>query len=159
MATSTKDTVDPDERRSEGEALNRLVLAAGGNKKVASKADVAPAYLSQLMQGNRPLNLKAAIGLAAAMGKHIEDFSPRLAELVKEALPHVSTGRKLAEPPAAYHVTRQQPAPAWPFEHVTAAQWEQLTPGGRRRIEQLVEGMVIESEAAKKASPPEKLAS
>lgn len=154
MATSDKDTVSAEVRQAEGEALNLLVLAQGGPSKVAAAAEIAPAYLTQLKQGVRPLNLKTAVALAKALGSRLDDFSPRLARMVAEAKPylqdntHTSGPLLLMEPKATYNAGK----PDWPFKTVTPREWNQISPSGRDQLEAIAKGMAIEAESIKRAS-------
>lgn len=155
MATSDKDTVSLEVRQSEGDALNLLILAQGGPSKVAAAADIAPAYLTQLKQGIRPLNLKTAVALAKALGKSIDDFSPRLARTVSEALPHLRPADQgggavvVMEPRNDYQLT---PKVDWPFATVTPRQWALISAAGRQQLESIARGMAIEADSVKRAS-------
>lgn len=154
MATSDKDTVSSEVRQAEGEALNLLVLAQGGPSKVAAAAEIAPAYLTQLKQGVRPLNLKTAVALAKALGSRLDDFSPRLARMVAEAMPylrestHESTPLVAMESAPSYYTGN----PEWPFKTLKPWEWHLISPSGREQLEAIAKGMAIEAESIKRAS-------
>lgn len=44
--------------------------------------------MAQYLNGKRPLNLQAAIAFSRGLGVKIGDFSPRIAAMVREAIPH-----------------------------------------------------------------------
>jgi transcriptional regulator with XRE-family HTH domain len=62
----------------------------------------SPAMVWQYLKGHRALNIKAAGGLARALGVQVREFSPRLAEEIATVAPAVS-GRE--EAPNSYSLS------------------------------------------------------
>jgi len=55
--------------------------------------------VSQYLTGKRPLNVASAIAFARGIGVRIDDFSPRLADLIRDAAPFLNpSGAEGVEP-------------------------------------------------------------
>lgn len=169
MPTSTKESVPPDARAQEGEALRRLIEGKKvTHQQLADEAQVGTkAYVSQLLSGHRPLNIEVATRLAAALGVRIDAFSPRLAALVRQAYEHVGRAtypalvdatlvETQAGEPRALSLnpeSRQRARPVqWPFASLTPAEYSEISEGGRADLEQLARGMHMEARRTSKVS-------
>lgn len=152
MATSTKEVVPEKVRADEGEALRKLIEKSPFNQATLAKESGvgSKAFVAQLTKGVRPLNLKAACQLAMKLGVKLDDFTPRLAAVVRQAYPLIRHDEATA---AAYAVMEKQPPPfvptsSWPFLTVPPAMYERISPEARRELEAIARGMAIEAQAA-----------
>jgi len=150
--SGTKEVVPDRVRQSEAAALQRIIDASNLLKKdVIAKSKIGnPSYLTQLLNGDRPLNLTTACQLAAALGVKLDELSPRLAQTVREAGYLLEQGVTsvpiVREPEPAYRVSD------WPFSSITPAEFQQISPMGRAELEGIARGMVIESRRKKQAA-------
>lgn len=168
MATSTKDPVPDAVRKSEGDALRRLIEQAKLTQpEVAQRSGVgSKAYISQLLTGHRPLNIEQASKIAEVIGRKVDEFSPRLASAIRSAAGQIilldeahSTHKRpetqsllAKEPRSDEDVARMIAASAaptaigrWPFERLTPEQYMQISPEGRAELETLARGMYMEA--------------
>lgn len=163
MSESTKEVVPDSVRTAEGEALRRLMDARGLSQQTlaATSGIGSKGFLWQVVSGHRPLNLDAAAKLAKTLKVKIDDFSPRIADVVRETSALVNPAAYLREPsgdaiptaPAPQHVA-QAPIPisrgfsqrdTWPFTSLTPAEYEMISPESRAEIDAIVRGMFIEA--------------
>lgn len=149
--SGTKEVVPDRIRQAEATALQQIIDASAMLKKeVIAKSKIGNAsYLTQLLNGDRPLNLVAACQLATALGVKLDDFTPRLAQAVREASKLLSDNAlesRVAEPIAAYRVG------SWPFDSVTPEEFANVSPMGRAELEGIARGMVIEARRKKQAA-------
>ena len=162
MAESTKEVVPDSVRTAEGDALRRLIDARGVSQQtLATTSGIgSKGFLWQVVSGHRPLNLDAAAKLAKALQVKIDDFSPRIADVVRETSALVVPAAYLREPngdaiidvPAPPHVARA-PIPlgrgaqrdSWPFSSVTPTEFETISPESRAELDAIVRGMFIEA--------------
>lgn len=157
MAESTKELVPDTVRVAEGEALRKLIEESQFNQQtLATTSGVgSKGFLWQVVSGRRPLNLEVATRLAKTLKVRIDAFSPRLADIVREASTLVlpssylreRNGDSIANAPIPINrvsdtaSTRSQ----WPFTQLTPAEWAAISPASRAEVESIVKGMAIEA--------------
>lgn len=86
--SDTKKTVPASVREEEGAKIRALLneLPRGEIGKFAKEQGIGTAaYLTQLMTGQRPLNIDVAVKIARGLRIPIDRFSPRIAGLVRAA--------------------------------------------------------------------------
>ena len=138
--TRNKEKVSTDDKDFEAAQLARLF---DGRNRAAFAREFelgSPALLWQYIKADRPLNIEAAIKIARGLGVPIDEFSPRLATLIRGAYPWVAGGREAdgPEPTAEVRGDRRMPsgvtymdrraANAWPFRNVALERVRRLTP-------------------------------
>ena len=164
MATSTKESLPEDIKTQEGAALRKLLDDLKFNhQRLAKESEIGTkAYVPQLVNGRRPLNIEAAVRIANVLKVRIDDFSPRLAEIVRGAYEHVYPAplqaRMVSEPSPLwrgreFEPNRSDKSPGkWPFPRLTPDQYSMISEGGRDELEQLARGMYIEAHRSAKVS-------
>ncbi len=157
MAESTKELVPDTVRIAEGEALRKLIEESEFNQQtLASTSGVgSKGFLWQVVSGRRPLNLEVATRLAKTLKVRIDVFSPRLADVVREAATLVLPASYLRERngdsvanapiPISRAAEASGPRSQWPFTQLTPAEWAAISPGSRAEVESIVKGMAIEA--------------
>lgn len=165
MATSTKESVPTDIKIQEGAALRRLLEDRKiAHQQLAEDSQIGTkAYVSQLINGHRPLNIEVAARVASMLGVRIDEFSPRLADIVRSAYEHVGrdnypafAGYHEVNEPRAFRLgaasTHDKSNAPWPFAMLTPAQYGEISEGGRQELEQLARGMYMEAHRTAKVS-------
>jgi len=160
MATSTKESIPDAIRTREGQELQRLLKARNiTHQQVADSSGIGTkAYISQIVNGIRPLNIDSASRLARSIGARIDDFSPRLADMVREAHAHVIKNNTAVLSVATMaNEADTQPldfsggARRWPFVHITPSEYMLISPEGRAELEAIARGMYMEASRTAKA--------
>lgn len=162
---TTKTALAQEIKEAEGKALREILAAQKvRHQDLAREAGVGTSgYLSQLLSGERPMNIEVAASIAAALGVRIDRFSKRLADQIRQAHEHVErtyTPGHEAEPapmPAAaepsrllrFDAARAERASAWPFRALSPAEYAEISEGGRSDLEQLARGMYMEARRLK----------
>lgn len=168
MATGkSKDVVSDDVKAEEGAALQRLLNERNMTQQALAAASGigTKAVISQLISGTRPMNIAGAAKMARVLQVAIDDFSPRLAAIVREAAalvksPFTSSNGKwnlvestTSEPiPMARVMAMETPASpySWPFATLTIQQYAEISPEGKAELEAFARGMF--TEAARRAT-------
>jgi hypothetical protein len=89
----------------------------GTQAEFAVKFDIGKgqAAVSNCLNGQMELSIRAAKGFARGLGVEVREFSPRLARIIEASAP-------------------------WPFEKVAVEEWEALDPDKKREIEERILG-------------------
>lgn len=152
-----KDALTHSAMQAEGKALRELIESCGyGIKNAAIAAGIGTAaYLSQILNAVRPLNLDVAVSISRLLNVPIDRFSPRLANVARIAARHIDAGANDASGHSTgveHHKHKvQEPAfqfvAEWPFESsVDAIRWSRLRPEHKRMIIDFVAARVAEYE-------------
>lgn len=158
MATTTKDVVPEEVKQREGQALKRLIELSGKSQpSIALETGVGTkAYISQLCTGHRPLNADTAAKLARALNTVVDNFSPRLADSIREAAAHVksttyteanNTPILACETVRPLQFAKQQNTTAWPFSATQEKLQNHLTSADLARIDGFILGVLQTREA------------
>jgi transcriptional regulator with XRE-family HTH domain len=153
MATTSKDTVPDEVKKSEGKALKRLIELNGkGQPQIAADSEVgSKAYVSQMCTGHRPINADAAARLASALGVKIDAFSPRLADNIRDAARFVQQTGNTTQLPTQkvtdadswrYNVEPLNTQDQWPFTVSLARVKRSLTLNDMARIDGFIAGIL-----------------
>lgn len=116
MKKSTTATVSAEVREQEGQRLGLLIeeLTLGSKADFAQRSGLGtPSYLSQIISGHRPLSIEAATKIAKHLKIPIDDFSPRVAAMVRDAAACVTSQQGAM--PIATRAERLR-ATAWPLK-------------------------------------------
>lgn len=155
MVESKKDTVPLHVRETEGRLLRAAIDQSGFNQSdFASRSGIgSKAYLTQLMSGVRPINLKAACQIAALLKIEIDYFSPRIAELIRSAIPLVKSANTHNPAQGMLGLPEQ-----WPLGDVSPADFAQISEQGKREIIAFARGMARERMNLEQSLPHQRLA-
>lgn len=121
-------------------------------------------YISQIVNGLRPLHIEAATQVARYLEVGIDEFSPRLAEVITEAFrclsakaregearesaPNDDDGNGGETAKVRYVRTERSskhPPEAWPFKSISPQEFDQVDPDSKRELEAIARGIVIAS--------------
>lgn len=124
-----KETTSDEVKASEGAALTRLITRSGARKvDVESATGVAGSFLKQIELGIRPMNLEHATKLARFFEVTLDDISPRLASIARDASAMLAKSQvsKPPQSPNVTEITAKAPSQIWPFQTVTIERYYNL---------------------------------